>query len=1455
MLKGIKILILIIFISPYVFGQTLSVATSSANNSVCGNSGTCSYTGPAIVFNEIRISPVTGEINSMNEGHEFIELYNPNPCDTVDISCYILASDNDDEESTWSLRFPKGTKIAPLGFLTIGGTDVVPTPDILIHNFYVSGYGSSSAPVVWTGNFRTPLDYGSTLTLLKNDRDWKALYNASGSPVCALAWGSFSDNISCLNVEPEYSHQPSGIAPGIVSDGCTNVPLLQSAKNIYNNYGSARMIYLNKTYGNWSRSVDGTGSFVYKDEAISAGTPDNCNATCATPFNSCTGTASVTVTGGSGNYSYLWDTDARSQITATANSLCGGCYNVTVTDNNSGNTADAIVCVSDNGGPTISETVVNISCNGDNNGSVDITLNPLIGPYTYDWNDGLYNTEDISSLTGGDYYINIVNTSTNCTSAKVFEITEPSLLQVNMNKTDVSVHGNNDGTATANVSGGTLNYDYLWDSNANNQTTAIATGLTAGNYSVTVTDSKGCSLNKNVTITEPNCALSLTSNSTNPCAGTANGTASINVSNGIPNYTYIWAGGSAVGQTTNSLINLAQGNYSVTATDDAGCTISATFNLTDYVVNVGFNSSPNQCLQGNSFNFTNTGSSIGGETYSWTITNGIPSSSSNENPTNITWAGTGTYSVSQTITLNGCSETFSKNIAVFEHPSAIINKTDDNCSQCIGAANLVPSNGTTPYAFLWNNSNTSQNLTDLCGGNYQVTITDDNNCTATANTTINDIGAVTANFTASSNQCLQGNSFNFTNTGNSIGGEIYSWTFANGTPASSSNENPTNITWSNAGTYTVTQTITLGGCSDTYSYDITVFEHPTVTVNKIDDKCNKCIGEANIVVSNGITPYSFLWNNSNTNQNLTTLCGGNYQVTVTDDNGCTVSAAVIIDNIAGPTANINKTDDVCGKCIGSANVIASGGTITTDYIYDWNNSRNTQTISNLCNGTYSVTVTDDEGCSVISQTNINNTQNPQLNVNHSDISCFGIQDGSAIASVTGATGVVQYNWNGSNSFNSNQNQIQNLTAGTYSLTITDDNLCSASETIQIQEPLQLTINLSHTDINCYNECTGQIIANVNGGTLNYSYLWSNNSQNQDISNLCDGNYSVTVTDANDCTTSENYILASPNEITYQLNSTPETCGNNKDGSVSISNIQGGVTPYQTIWNAATNNLEGGFYYITITDNNNCIKQDSIEVEIIDKPQIDGIITHDRCNSAIGSITTNIQSNNNNIEYLWLEKEETTSSISNLKAGEYTLRINDNGCIVETMFEVENNGGVKSDFYTYPSLLSISNPFCNFYETPLTWDNSNIVSTYWDFGDKSSSSESNPVHEYKDLGIFNVKLIVIDQFNCSDTAIKNVEVKNNFTFYMPNAFTPDEDGINENLGPSMTFIDEVGYEFRIYDRWGYLVYFTDDIYEKWNGRFNNYEDLLPQGTYVWYIKLIDLNNQIHQMQGHISLIRK
>ncbi len=954
------------------------------------------------------------------------------------------------------------------------------------------------------------------------------------------------------------------------------------------------------------------------------------------------GSATVTATGGTTNYSYLW---SNSATTSSITNVTAGTYSVTVTDAHLC-TNTSSVTITQPSVITATTSGTSVLCNGGNTGTASVAASGGTPGYTYLWSTTA-TTSSISGLAAGTYSVTIRDAN-NCSKIATYTVTQPAVLTATISSsTQVSCYGGNNGAATVSVSGGTTAYSYLWSSG---QTTAMVNGLVAGTYTVTVRDANNCSTTANVTINQPTQLISTMGIPTNvSCNGGNNGTVTVTASGGSPTYSYLWSNG----QTAATASNLTANSYSVTITDSHSCTSTASVTITQPAVLTSSISASNQVTCFGTATGSATVTQSGGTSpYSYLWSN----SQTTQTATGLT---AGNYTV--TITDNkGCTTTSSVTITQPSALSASINSsTNVLCNGGNnGSASVSVTGGTPAYVYSWTTGQSSSSITGLTAGNYTVTVTDNNSCTSIANVTITQPTVISITMNSVNVSCHGGN--NGSATASVSGGTpAYTYIWLPGGAVTSS------INGLSAGTYTVTVTDD-NGCTKASVVNITEPTAMTVNPTVADATCGNSNGTASVTVSGGVNPYSYHWSTGATTASISGIPAGNYGITVSDANSCSTISTVSINNTGAPTITVdNVTPVVCfGGSSGSISISVTGG--SPSYTYSWSNGADSTYLTGLTANNYSVTVTDSIGCQATQ--NITITQPTAINASIISVlppSCYGYSNGSASAVASGGTPSYFYSWsNGANTAN-----VNNLSAGNYTVTVTDSHGCTTTASTSVSQPAGMSAMLvSQTNVSCHGGNDGAATISVSGGTSPYTYSWNNGSTSASISNLIAGSYTVTITDNNMCTISSGASIIEPQAININvpiLNNV--TCNGLSNGAASV-NVTGGTLPYGYQWsNGSTinsiTNVPAGTYDLTVTDGHLCTS--TTQITITEPSSIMSTVTQTASISCFGgnngAATVSASGGINPYGYHW-STNQSTPTISNLSAGTYFITVNDlNGC--------------------------------------------------------------------------------------------------------------------------------------------------------------------------------------------------
>lgn len=875
-------------------------------------------------------------------------------------------------------------------------------------------------------------------------------------------------------------------------------------------------------------------------------------------------------------------------------------------------------------------------CFGLPTGSIAANVSGGAGPFSYIWSTGATGAT-LSNIFAGGYSVTVTDSG----GASVVQSTtvgQPTVVAVNLSANTCLVPF----VITATGTGGNPPYNYAWSTGATGS--AITVPL-AGTYCVTMTDQNLCGAVNCITVNFNPLDVSVAANGLT-CPDSDDGEVQATATGGTPPFAYSWSNGA----TTAAQTGLPAGTYTVTVTDAAGCsdsasgTVSAPPPLTSNVVGAG----PG-CAGGN--NGSAMASANGGTPpygFAW---------STGANTAVIAGLAAGTYTV--TITdANGCDIVDMISLAPVSNLQAMASATPESCPGANdGTATATAVSGVPPYIYLWSNGETTQTITGLAPATYTVTIIDGAGCTAMA----------TAEVTAAPPLEISLSST-----------DVTTCDVADGTATVDILQGlaPLAISWSNGestamiaglagGTYGVTVT-DANGCTETGTVAITQPPNVSASVTATPAACpGEATGMAIAVVSGGTMPFSFTWNTGGTGPVINNLPAGTYTVVVVDANGCQAMASATIAESPPLQATVDGTETVCGPGnTGAATATAIGG--TPPYSYEWSNGENTESIDGLTEGTYTITITDANGCMAIADFTVDVVDDFMVNVVGRDVLCNGGNTGSILLVPSGGTAPYVYNWN----TGATTNEITGLSAGTYSVTVAEAGGCTVEKTITINEPPALNLSVSGTNATCPGANDGAASASASGGAPPYAYSWSNGAITANIGPLSPGTYSVTATDANLCEASGSVTIAEPPQLQGSIATFDALCAGDANGS-AMATVSGGTPPYTYAWSAggngqAINGLAAGSYSLSVSDANGCMLV--LDFSIAEPAALSITATTGvgaTCDNATdGAATVFANGGTPPYRYSW-SNGANTSSISNLPAGAYSVTVTDaNGCTAQ-----------------------------------------------------------------------------------------------------------------------------------------------------------------------------------------------
>ena len=1201
------------------------------------------------------------------------------------------------------------------------------------------------------------------------------------------------------------------------------------------------------------------------------------------------GSATVTAAGGTigAGYTYNWSPTGGTKDTTS--SLTPQGYTVTITDANLC-TNTATVNITQPSALTLTAITTSITCNGLSNGSATATASGGTGPtYTV----GIIippiggittGTEVFNNLSVGLYSYGVQDEN-GCTITNTFTIAQPALpLSTVTTQTNVTCFGSNNGIATTSPAGGTVPYSYNWSPSGG--AAATATGLSPQNYTVTVTDHNLCSTTSTLAITQPTLPLSATITSTNvTCNGLGNGSATVSATGGTigAGYTYNWL---PAGGTNTTVSNLTPQDYTVTITDANLCKATATVDITQplplKITVKHLNVTCNGLSDGSAI------ATVNGGTLPYVI--GISSTPPQVGSSMGTYAaiglpaGTYTFGVQDT---NSCQDTISFTVTQPAMLAITATVTEVTCNGLSnGSATATATGGTTPYSIGINSTPLQGGVgsatfaaSGLPAGTYTFGVQDANSCQDSVSIKIIQPAALALTATVTEVTCFGLSNGSATTTVN--GGILPYLIGINSTPAQGG---PSTGTYAASGLPSGTYTFGVqdaNNCPDTISIKIT--QPPALTLTAVSSSVT-CFGLSNgsatATATGGTAPYTYIWSTAPPQTSFTGLATGlsaiSYTAGVQDAKGCLDSISITIAQPNVLTSTTTETNVTCfGLATGSATVIPTGG--TKPYTYSWSPIGGTDSVANnLTAQIYTVTVTDFNLCTTISTTIVTQPAvlTASISISHND-SCYGGNNGSALASVSGGTGPYGYIWSNGNA------SIKDtaLVKGVYTFTVTDAHQCSDTTSVIISQPPALTLTATSQTI-----CIGQtatITANATGGNTLQTYTYSVagvSANTATVNPISTKTYTIGVTDMKGCKATNTDTVFVRDSLSFFAVSPSYTMCNGSTYTLSATG-KGGDNQYNYSWSDSSGTMTGQYFVISPTVStiytlsliDNCgtpTITTNVNVTVNPLPKISFSVTPAAGCYPLSVTVTPIPSTQPPLAviagYHWnlgLGVGDTSNVIRPVqvynKSGVFSVHVtttSNEGCVstysLANVVTVYNHP--VANFNYLPDPANILNPTILFTNTS-TFPGSSFSSIFWQtFGDGSDSTSkiNNPVHIYQDTGTYCVKLVATNMLGCKDTNQQCVVIKPYFTLYVPNAFSPNGDGINDVFSPEGEYVKT--FDMQIFNRWGNVIYHSSNISNGWDGTKGG--SRLEEDVYVYLINTTDALNKTHSFKGTVTLLR-
>ncbi|HRP82288.1 MAG TPA: gliding motility-associated C-terminal domain-containing protein, partial [Flavobacteriales bacterium] len=1198
---------------------------------------------------------------------------------------------------------------------------------------------------------------------------------------------------------------------------------------------------------------------------VPATTPSHCAV--------CDGTATVTVSGGTGTISVEWsDQNGPVGTGNTLTGLCAGVYTATATDA-SGCTAVATVALQDADGEVIGAVDGQTTCGNTCDGTVAVTYNCTDAPCTVAWfnmdGDALASQDTLGGLCTGDYLVQVVNAS-GCLSLDTAHVAPAQQILPNLSTTPTACHGSCDGTATVGPTGGTAPYGYVWTPEpGGGQNTPQATGLCPGPYAVQVTDANGCSINVQVLITAP-APLSVTAQVEQiSCAGATDGSITITTGGGTAPYTYAWSPMPPNGQGTNQALGLDPGQWTVVLSDSHGCDTTITWEITAPAP-VTVVTAVTQSTCGACDGSANVVPGGGTAPYEVEWLQGGTVAGTGET---ISGLCAGLYTVRIT-DAHGCM--LEQPVPVSDIGGETLATTDftltcpDHCDGEVAVAFdcTQPSCTIAWFDAGGNDLNVSTNvLSNLYAGLYFVQVTNGLGCISMDTASVIAPDPILANLSTTPDSCH--GSCNGTATvgpTGGAGGYGYEWVIGTDTITGTAQ-----VVGLCAGNFQVTIT-DVAGCAITQG--VLILEPPAIDAVAVVGPitCNGAAdGSIHVNASGGTGVLSFHWApEPPSGQGTSTVTGlgpGSWSVTITDVLQCDTTFTVDLNEPAPITVGATHTDNVCfDDCTATAHVDLSGGVAPYGIIWTGPDgtviAQDTTDVENLCGGTHQVIVTDAVGCTMVTDIVIGAGAPIEANLSFLGETCHGPCDGTASVAPTGGTGSgYAFLWGPGDPVGQGTSEVSGLCAGWWNVTIADDAGCDTVITFEILpfQPIMPTATVQ--EVTCHGACDGSISLNTTGGVGALSFQWTpepgSGQGTSLVGGLCAGDWTVVITDAANCDTSVTITINEPVELTVAVDSVAQaSCSSASDGAVSIT-ASGGTPGHTFSWTgpngfqSTAEDLAGilpGTYVVQVTDANGCQTTGTVLVGALVSVVADAGPDRDECSNVVvvldggGSIGAST--------FQWTDDQgqvlgtTPTYAPGPLPDGTHTfiLTVTDGPCsdadtVVVTVLPLPIADAGDDHTIFVEGTVELGGSPAGPPGSTFIWQPDSVL---------NNAAIPNPMATVDATTWFFLTVVAPNGCTAMDSVLVTVVPE----VTVPSGFTPNGDGYNDvweldiaDLFPNM--------EVRIFSRWGEPLFRSVGYRAPWDGKYDGKP--VPMGTYYYVIELND-DRFPEPLTGPLTVIR-
>ncbi len=1158
-------------------------------------------------------------------------------------------------------------------------------------------------------------------------------------------------------------------------------------------------------------------------------------------FNSSDGSITITATGGTAPYTYSIN-GLTPQSSNLFPGLPNGTYTITVEDD-LGCTKDITFTLQSP--PTIVGTITvdSSTCPGTADGSITVSATGGVPPYTYSVGAGFLPTGNFAGLSAGTYTVSIKDAN-NCIKDSTVIIHAPQIIPSLVIDTPTCI-GDSDGSVTVSATGGTPPYTYSTSSSGPFVSSGVFGSLTSGTYTFYIKDANDCIKDTTLALPDPPEILIDTNFKKPPCNSFQNGEIEVIAKNSTGPYTYSLDGGAF--QNSGVFTGLYSGTYTITVKNALGCQQDFTVVLPDSLkIEASVNLTHNPCFA-DSLGEIEVLASGAFPPYTYFLDANPP-----QTPNTFTGLPAGTYAVHVRDTQN-CY--WDSTVVITEPDSIQIfdSTVQLSCYQSgDGQAYFTVTGGTAPYTYAIDGGayQSSNGFTGLAGGWHTIAILDANSCDNQDSFFVLEPDSLYLTYTTTNPSCFGSADGEITASG--VGGTVPYTYSLNGGPSQTSGT----FTGLTMGTYTVT-VIDDYNCSFDTTVMLTQPDSMDITASVQNPTCSTLAdGQVTLtVVAGGTGPFTYSSDgvNFSPNPTLGPLPSGTHILTVMDDNGCIKDTTITLVDSFVLSANILTSSVACSNTgSGWIQVTGTGGNPIYNYGINGSGYSPADTFKNLFAGTHVVSVKDTLGC--IFDTSIILVQPTPIEVlpTITPALCYDSSSAQINVAVVGGTAPYTYSIDGS-TFQTSP-LFTGLAANTYTITVIDDNGCTGDTIITVAQPAPIQMLVDAPAALCHGTVSATITITASNGTAPYTYSINGSiPQSSNIIMTTSGTHIITTTDANGCAIDTTVTIVEPDPITFSIDTLSPTCRDYADGQITVQGL-GGVSNYSYRINGGSyqaygvfQNLVGGSYTVTIKDSNDCTKDTTVFLVPTNDVGISSIeLSGETCYDYKDGVIDVVGYGQAPLKYSLrnYSTDQSSGYFDQLETGNYTLSIEDSlGCVLDTNLYIDIPEKFEISTETVLNNCEMSNN-----EAMITVTGSGGTSPYsfvWSTG-QTSSSISNLENGY-------YSVVAKDANGCTDSASAEITFDNCCNPFVPNAFTPNHDGENDIF--EFRYNGDIELKsFKIFNRWGQVVFETDDPTQGWDGTFNDKE--VDVGVYFYQIIFIcgNLGDNRQELSGDLTLIR-